>query len=442
MPPSSITLHADSPIDGMTDATRRSARRRRRHAADRRLRLAGVVAITVALGMLGVLLASLIVTGYPALTQTVVRVDFPVSEENVDPADPDAGNWRRVVADGVAALFPDAGTPAERRAAGDILTGNAQFLVRDAVLGDPSVIGGTLTLDVPAADPYDQLAKGLVDRASPEDRRRLSDDDIARFDALVEQGRVSRPLNWRIFTEADSRFPEGAGLAGALVGTFYVLLVCFLISFPLGIAAAAWLEEFAPKNRLTDFIEVNINNLAAVPSIVFGLLGLAVFIQTFGLPRSAPLVGGLVLALMTLPTIIIVTRAALKAVPPSIREAGLRHRRLQAPGAHAPRAAARDAGHPHRHDHRPRARPRRDRAAPPDRHERLHREPARRAPGRLHHAADPDLHLGRQPRARLRVAHVRRDLDPAGLLVADERHRHLPAPAPRAHLVARGERRA
>jgi phosphate transport system permease protein len=299
-----------------------AARRRRRHAADRRLRLAGVAAITLALGMLGVLLASLIVTGYPALTQTVVRLDFPISEENVDPADPGAGNWRRVVADGVAALFPDAGTPAERRAAGDILTGNTQFLVRNAVLADPSVIGGTLTLEVPAADPYDQLAKGLVDRAGPEDRRRLSDAEIARFDALVEQGRVSRPLNWRIFAEADSRFPETAGLAGAVVGSFYVLLVCFLISFPLGIAAAAWLEEFAPKNRLTDFIEVNINNLAAVPSIVFGLLGLAVFIQTFGLPRSAPLVGGLVLALMTLPTIIIVTRAALKAVPPSIREAG------------------------------------------------------------------------------------------------------------------------
>jgi phosphate transport system permease protein len=139
----------------------------------------------------------------------------------------------------------------------------------------------------------------------------------------VADGRVSMPFNWGLFFNADSRFPEMAGLAGAIVGSFYALLVCFLISFPVGIAAAVYLEEFAPKNRWTDMIEVNINNLAAVPSIVFGLLGLAVFLQFFGLPRSAPLVGGMVLSLMTLPTIIITTRAALKAVPPSIREAAL-----------------------------------------------------------------------------------------------------------------------
>ena len=131
------------------------------------------------------------------------------------------------------------------------------------------------------------------------------------------------PFNWELFFNADSRFPERAGLAGAITGSFYALLVCFLLSFPIGIAAAVYLEEFAPKNRLTDLIEVNINNLAAVPSVVFGLLGLAVFLGFFGLPRSAPLVGGMVLSLMTLPTIIITTRAALKSVPPSIREAAL-----------------------------------------------------------------------------------------------------------------------
>jgi phosphate transport system permease protein len=141
------------------------------------------------------------------------------------------------------------------------------------------------------------------------------------FDIVAAQGRISTPFNWGLFLNADSRFPELAGLRGAIVGSFYALAVCFLISFPVGIAAAIWLEEFAPRNRWTDVIEVNINNLAAVPSIVFGLLGLAVFIQWVGLPRSAPLVGGMVLALMTLPTIIIVTRNALKAVPPSIREA-------------------------------------------------------------------------------------------------------------------------
>jgi len=206
---------------------------------------------------------------------------------------------------------------------GQILTNNTQFFVRDAVVADPSVIGGTLTLKIPAADIFDQLAKGAISRDLPEANRRVTDQQIAWFDQLERDGRVSKPFNWGLIFNSDSRFPELAGLAGAIVGTFYAVVVCFAISFPIGIAAAVYLEEFAPKNRFTDLIEVNINNLAAVPSIVFGLLGLAVFIGWFGLPRSAPLVGGMVLALITLPTIIIVTRAALKAVPPSIREGAL-----------------------------------------------------------------------------------------------------------------------
>ena len=152
---------------------------------------------------------------------------------------------------------------------------------------------------------------------------RFSPLQIAAFDTMVKHGMVHTPFNWELFFNADSRFPERAGLAGAITGTFLMLLVCFGLSFPIGISAAVYLEEFAPKNRLTDLIEVNINNLAAVPSVVFGLLGLAVFLGFFGLPRSTPLVGGMVLALVTLPTIIIATRAALKAVPPSIREAAL-----------------------------------------------------------------------------------------------------------------------
>jgi len=180
-----------------------------------------------------------------------------------------------------------------------------------------------VTLALPASDPFDQLNKGTISRDVPEDQRRVTDRQIGWFDQLADQGRISTPFNWGLFFNADSRFPELAGLSGAIVGSFYALLVCFLISFPVGIAAAVYLEEFAPTNRWTDLIEININNLAAVPSIVFGLLGLAVFLNFFGLPRSAPLVGGMVLALMTLPTIIIVTRAALKAVPPSIREAAL-----------------------------------------------------------------------------------------------------------------------
>lgn len=298
-----------------------AARRRRRHAADRRLRAYGIVAISLALGLLGILLVTIVGGGLPAFFQTHVRVDFPISAEAVDPENPAQGNYRAVVAAGVEDLLPGEQSEDELRILQRILTNNTQFFVRDAVMADPSVIGGTLSLDVPASDPYDQLNKGLIDRETPEARRRVDDAGIAAFDALTEAGRISTPFNWGLFTNTDSRFPELAGLRGAIMGSFYALLVCFLLSFPIGIAAAIYLEEFAPKNRLTDFIEVNINNLAAVPSIVFGLLGLAVFIQWFGLPRSAPLVGGMVLSLMTLPTIIIVTRNALKAVPPSIREA-------------------------------------------------------------------------------------------------------------------------
>jgi phosphate transport system permease protein len=297
------------------------ANRRRRYAADLRLRLYGIVAITLAIGLLGVLLVTLTLSGYQAFVQTHARIEFPISTEYVDPADPAKGNWRNVVRDGVLALFPEDLTAAERREIPKIVTNNTQFFVRDAVLANPSVIGGTLTLSVPLADPYDQLQKGVISRSTPEANRRLSDEQIAWFDRLVREGIISTPFNWGLIFNADSRFPEIAGLAGAIVGSFYALLVCFLISFPLGVGAAAYLEEFAPKNRWTTLIEVNINNLAAVPSIVFGLLGLAVFIQFFGLPRSAPLVGGMVLSLMTLPTIIIVTRNAFKAVPPSIREA-------------------------------------------------------------------------------------------------------------------------
>lgn len=298
-----------------------AARRRKRYAADLRLRIYGIVAIASAIGLLGALLVTLTIGGYQAFVQTHVRIDFPISTEYVDASDPAKGNWRAVVRDGVMALFPDATGPKDARDIPKILTNNTQFFVRDAVLADPSVIGGTLTMDVPVADPFDQLQKGVIKRDTPPENRRLSDDQIAWFDHLSELGRVSTPANWGLIFNSDSRFPEIAGLAGAIVGSFYALLVCFLISFPVGIATAAYLEEFAPKNRWTDLIEVNINNLAAVPSIVFGLLGLAVFIQIFGLPRSAPLVGGMVLSLMTLPTIIIVTRNALKAIPPSIREA-------------------------------------------------------------------------------------------------------------------------
>ncbi|MEX0921470.1 MAG: phosphate ABC transporter permease PstA [Rhodovibrionaceae bacterium] len=304
--------------DAQLDIARRVARR---HAADRRLRLYGLTAILLALGLLALLVASLIATGHHAFVQTEVALEVHIDPEEIDPATPDRGNYRDIVRSGFAALFDEPIPQADERAVYEMLSNGAQYILRDRVVADPALIGQRLTLALPLSDPFDQFYKGTIPRDVPEEQRRVNDLQIGYFDQLVETGAVSAPFNWGLFFNADSRFPELAGLAGAIMGSFYALLVCFLISFPTGVAAAIYLEEFAPKNRWTDLIEVNVNNLAAVPSVVFGLLGLAVFLNFFGLPRSAPLVGGMVLSLMTLPTIIIATRAALKAVPPSIREA-------------------------------------------------------------------------------------------------------------------------
>ena len=315
----------------MTDAVARAeisgvaARRRRsrRYRAERRLRLMGLGAILTAMLLLGVLVTSLVLTGYQAFVQTMIALDVLVDPALVKQDDLRGSNWRAVFANAVEREFPDIDGRADRRALNQLFTSSAYLFVRDRVMNDPALVGETISVTVPASDQVDQLNKGAVLRDTPESRRRISDKQIEWFDRLVREGRVSTPFNWGLFFNADSRFPEIAGLAGAITGSFYALLVCFFISFPLGISAAVYLEEFAKKNRWTDLIEVNINNLAAVPSIVFGLLGLAVFLNFFGLPRSSPLVGGMVLALMTLPTIIIATRAALKSVPPSIREAAL-----------------------------------------------------------------------------------------------------------------------
>ncbi len=298
------------------------ARRRRKQIT---LQVLGIGAISAAILMLGLLLTTLTLSGRHALTQTHLTVQVFIDPAEIRADRLPRGGFDDVVTAAIAALIPgaDLSNREGRREVSAISSNGAQFLLRDLVVANPALIGQTIALRFPVSDPYDQLFKGLIDRATPEANRRLNDAQIARFDALVAAGAVSTPLNWGLLFNADSRFPELAGLRGALMGSFWALLTCFVIAFPLGIGAAIWLEEFAPRNRISDLIEVNINNLAAVPSVVFGLLALAVFIGWFGLPRSAPFVGGLTLALMTLPTIIIATRAALKAVPPSIREAAL-----------------------------------------------------------------------------------------------------------------------
>ncbi|KGF70560.1 phosphate ABC transporter permease [Hoeflea sp. BAL378] len=298
------------------------ALRKKRYAADRRLQAYGMLAIFFALGFLVVLIGTLTFTGYRAFTQSMVTIDIDFSSAEINRENPMESNWRTIFR---KAVIDDVGelSRSEERDYFSMFTSSAPFLIRDQIIADPSILDGRASFTVPMSDPIDQLAKGLVDTDLPENQRRVNDKQIELFNKLEAKGAISQPFNWGLFFNSDSRFPELAGLAGAISGSFWLLLVCFLISFPVGIAAAIYLEEFAPKNRFTDLIEININNLAAVPSVVFGLLGLAVFLGWFGLPRSAPLVGGMVLALMTLPTLIIVTRASLKSVPSSIKEAAL-----------------------------------------------------------------------------------------------------------------------
>ncbi|BDA83559.1 phosphate transport system permease protein PstA [Aureimonas sp. SA4125] len=305
-----------------------------RKSAQRRLKIYGIAAIVFALTMLGVLVSSVISTSLPAWTQTQILLDITVPEGG--PGAPTA-NYGTVVDNAVAALFPAAERDrAELRRLTSMLSNGAQYWIRDAMAATSAAPGTVVPIWVPVSDAYEQLYEGIILASTPENRRPLNDGQIDRFEELQQQDRVRSVLDWGLINNADSRFPELAGLRGGLVGTFYLLIVCLCVSVPIGVGAAVYLEEYAPKNKFTDFIEINVNNLAAVPSIVFGLLGLALFLGFFGMPRSAPLVGGLVLAIMTLPTIIITTRNALKAVPPSIREAarGIGASEMQVIGHH------------------------------------------------------------------------------------------------------------
>jgi phosphate transport system permease protein len=248
--------------------------------------------------------------------RTSLKLDVYIDPSKVEAGPPPSGDFAAIARNSLQAYLPDV----HDTALFAMLADNAPDAIKQRVEADPALIGKTVQVSFPVSEPVAQLAKGETPTVP---NPRFTPAQIAAFDALAARGLMYATFNWELFFNADSRFPERAGLAGAITGTFYMLIVCFSLSFPIGISAAVYLEEFAPKNRLTDLIEVNINNLAAVPSVVFGLLGLALFLGFFGLPRSTPLVGGMVLSLVTLPTIIIATRAALKAVPPSIREAAL-----------------------------------------------------------------------------------------------------------------------
>jgi phosphate transport system permease protein len=299
------------------------ARLKSRHAAERRFRIYGIAAIVFGLSCIATLFVTIASGGYSTFSQTMVNLELSLDEDLIDLENIQNSDFRKIVRSSVYGMFPDVSGRREKRKLANIVSPGAEYQLREYVIDNPALIGKTIMLQVPMSDDLDQLSKGVIRADLPESDRRVSDLEIFWFTQLEKRGKIETVFNTTFFTAGDSRDPELAGILGAALGSFYTLLITLMLSFPIGVASAIYLEEFAPKNRFTQIIEININNLAAVPSIVFGLLGLAVFLNFFGLPRSAPLVGGMVLALMTLPTIIIAGRAALKSVPPSIRQAAI-----------------------------------------------------------------------------------------------------------------------
>lgn len=301
----------------------------KRYARERRFRRIGILAVSLGLLFVSVLFLDIFFKGYSAFQQTYIRIQVDYDASLIDPKgtalpeDLAFADYMSLVRKSLREVFPEVTDRQSKRVLYKLVSPGAGQLLSQRVLNNPDIIGTTEKIWVLADDDIDMLMKGHIDRSAPESNRRLDDRTLSWVDRLEQRGDIEKRFNSGFFTSGDSRQPEQAGIAGALMGSFYTLLLTLLFSFPLAVGSAIYLEEFAPKNKWTDLIEVNVNNLAAVPSIIFGLLGLAVFINFFGVPRSTPLVGALVLTLMTLPTMIIASRSALKSVPPSIREAAL-----------------------------------------------------------------------------------------------------------------------
>ena len=322
----------DSATNAMNERKqKRVARLAKRHRAESRFKWYGRISIGFGIACVLLLFTDIISKGTGAFTQTYINLEIEFSEDKLkltplsSEKEIKAASFGSFFKNIVTNQFPDVHGRQEKRALYAMFTSDAPLILRNLVLEDPSIIGSTRTISLIADDDFDtyykhSYGKGL---SSEDEIGRLNDFQKSLVGRFVDAGMVEKRFNTIFFTNADSREPELAGIRGAIMGSLLTLMVTLVLSFPIAVATAIYLEEFAPKNKITDFIEVNINNLAAVPSVIFGLLGLAVFINFFGMPRSVPLVGGFVLTLMTLPTIIISSRAAIKAVPPSIRDAAL-----------------------------------------------------------------------------------------------------------------------
>ena len=299
--------------------------------SEKRFRIYCIGALSFALAWVLILFLNIFSSGYSAFYRTVIQVNVPfvnliedtsqfseMSSEEINKLSMYSFSKKTIYG-----LFPDIEEKKDKKMLIRIFSIEFEQEIREFLKSNKSNINETETIYLTASDDVDQVNKGNYPRDLDEDKRRIKDIQLLFFDDLVDRGLVSYEFNLPFLMRGDSREPELAGVGGSMVGSLFTIMVVLILSFPIGIFAAIYLEEFAPRNRVTDFIEININNLAAVPSIVFGLLGLGIILNTFGLPRSTPLVGGIVLSLMTLPTIIIATRASLRAVPPSIREGAL-----------------------------------------------------------------------------------------------------------------------
>ncbi|MDX1677227.1 phosphate ABC transporter permease PstA [Arsukibacterium sp.] len=319
----------------------------RRHRQEKMFKSVGLIAVVISLALVAILFINIFARGIPAFWQSAITLDIYFDPEIIQISDKpvqqpgetenafrqrylewqtEVGmvNFNRIILEGLSKVIPEASERQHRRDAARIVTSGERYALRDMVIENPDIIGQTRTVHLLTDANIDVWLKGNIDRDLPDSQQQLSPKVREWVTMLAEQGIIENRFSFALFMNPDSRSSlASAGLAGAFMGSLYMMLVVIFLAVPMGVAAAIYLEEFAPKNKLTDLVEVNINNLAAVPSIVFGLLGASVFIGWFNLPMSAPVVGGLVLSLMTLPTVIIATRSTLKAIPPSIRQAAL-----------------------------------------------------------------------------------------------------------------------
>ena len=301
----------------------------KRQRSEKNFKLFGLIGIICAISFLIIILTSIIIEGKKAFVSTYIKLDVFFDSKIIDPDNTKedsvikSANFNEIITKSILENFPEVTDRKEKIKLSTFISSSAEDELIKLIMLDKALIDQKKELWLLASSTIDVIHKNPEMLNFPEDERLIDDKESKWFQWFLSEEKIKFSTNKNFFSNADSTEPEQAGIWGAFVGSFLTLFVTLILSFPIAVAAGVFLEELAPKNKFTDFIEVNINNLAAVPSIIFGLLGLAIFLNVMHLPRSAPIVGGMVLALMTLPTIIIATRASLRAVPPSIREAAI-----------------------------------------------------------------------------------------------------------------------